>query len=403
MIYAYNARTGLVADPFDIKSALALYDLDSIEFVHSRRTDSLAVVAWSPALVLVSFRGTSSITNILADLRAWLVVHPPPRRAHCRLRGRPRVHKGFLDSWTAGGFNQQVLKLISDVLSLPGYDRSTMRVLVTGHSLGGAIAQLAAFEISSTLKVGPCRVSCYTLGCPKVGNRAFACEYHRAVPDTWHVVNDLDVVARTPELLWYKRAGRRVVMNAKGDMIVEPVYVEFKFLSLMPAKVSVAHHLLAGYKRSVSAVASAQLVHGRGIPGHRLAVQKLLKKAHITKLLGLTEAGSCDLNSLIWPGRFRRSRGQLSTQRLASETLTDPTSTVDELEGVGMGDCMSLLHALYKAVKCWIAGLRGIDCDLDCDEEQSFEMGDRLGGGGGNGPTEKAIIMPGVGVCLYKG
>lgn len=46
-------------------------------------------------------------------------------------------------------------------------------------------------------------------------------------PDTWHVINDQDVVAKAPKfLVLYKRSGQRVIINANGDMIVRPTSIE---------------------------------------------------------------------------------------------------------------------------------------------------------------------------------
>ena len=45
-----------------------------------------------------------------------------------------------------------------------------------GHSLGGALAQLAAHDMHTKFKHGwpGLWISCYTLGSPRDGNRAFA-------------------------------------------------------------------------------------------------------------------------------------------------------------------------------------------------------------------------------------
>jgi len=60
-----------------------------------------------------------------------------------------------------------------------------------GHSLGGALATLAALEARracpDTTKLD---ISCYTFGAPRTGNHAFAREYNAAVPDTWGIIND---------------------------------------------------------------------------------------------------------------------------------------------------------------------------------------------------------------------
>ena len=65
--------------------------------------------------------------------------------------------------------------------------------MLSGHSLGGALAQLAAHDIATaareqmTLRI---KVICYTYGSPRVGNHSFAREYDKLVPHTWHLVND---------------------------------------------------------------------------------------------------------------------------------------------------------------------------------------------------------------------
>ena len=62
----------------------------------------------------------------------------------------------------------------------------------TGHSLGGALAQLAAHDIAvAAVEQGmDIRIGCYTYGSPRVGNHAFAREFDKVVPHCWHVIND---------------------------------------------------------------------------------------------------------------------------------------------------------------------------------------------------------------------
>ncbi len=60
-----------------------------------------------------------------------------------------------------------------------------------GHSLGGALASLAAFDIQRQCPcLKPLDVSCYTFGAPRVGNHAFARQYDAVVPDTWNIINN---------------------------------------------------------------------------------------------------------------------------------------------------------------------------------------------------------------------
>jgi predicted lipase len=68
----------------------------------------------------------------------------------------------------------------------------SLQVFVTGHSLGGALANLAAFDIKKALEWSKkeTRVICYTFGAPRTGNHAFADDYNQVVPDTWSIIND---------------------------------------------------------------------------------------------------------------------------------------------------------------------------------------------------------------------
>ena len=59
-----------------------------------------------------------------------------------------------------------------------------LQVLITGHSLGGALATLAAYDITRAAEEQcPIKVHCmvYTFGAPRVGNHAFARDYRHKV------------------------------------------------------------------------------------------------------------------------------------------------------------------------------------------------------------------------------
>ena len=56
-----------------------------------------------------------------------------------------------------------------------------------GHSLGGALATLAGYDIARACPGA--HVSCYTFGAPRAGNHACAREFDRVLPDNWSVIN----------------------------------------------------------------------------------------------------------------------------------------------------------------------------------------------------------------------
>jgi len=76
------------------------------------------------------------------------------------------VHTGFLGAYNVAA--NEVLSLVAGQLkSYPSY-----KVVVTGHSLGGAVASLAAVSIKSAHPNVALKL--YTYGQPRTGNAAFA-------------------------------------------------------------------------------------------------------------------------------------------------------------------------------------------------------------------------------------
>lgn len=71
------------------------------------------------------------------------------------------------------------------------------QIHVTGHSLGGALAVVAALDIKATFG----RVEqLYTYGQPRVGNQHFADYLTSQVPNGYHVVHYADIVPHLPPL-----------------------------------------------------------------------------------------------------------------------------------------------------------------------------------------------------------
>ena len=282
--YDYNAKDGSVKDPADMATAMSLYGLKHVEFLKEAALDANALLAWSNRIVLLSSRGTYSTRNLWADLKIWRVAHPPERGSYW-LGTQPLVHRGFLQCWISRSFNTRVLESVKRAVKVGG---PNMRVLITGHSLGGAVAQLAAFDIKEYCGLNSGQIAVYTFGCPRVGNYAFAEEYEHRIPNTWHVVNNLDAVARSPKLwILYKQTCKRVVINSKGDIIVDPMFLEFKLMSLYIMRVKVADHTLMAYRKALATVLRVQFVEHKGFPGSVMAMQQLLRKGQLTQVLDL--------------------------------------------------------------------------------------------------------------------
>lgn len=148
----------------------------------------------SDRTAFVAFRGTDSWKDALMD--AAVVKRTLPF-----MQGTDpdaRVHAGFFAQYRAA------VDAVREYLSRHP-DRS--RTVVTGHSLGGAVATLCAALLRDELGEARCR--CYVFGCPRVGNSAFVSRVDELL-DLRRFVVGYDPVASLPTRARWRHAGRRV-------------------------------------------------------------------------------------------------------------------------------------------------------------------------------------------------
>lgn len=160
-------------------------------------------------LIVLAFRGSHSLSNWISNInilfKDWSLC------SGCR------VHAGFLESWTATR-NDVAAPLKAAVAANPGYP-----IVATGHSLGAAVATLAAAELRTQgYNVGlvSTKPRCptmglavqetspvltrrqYTYGSPMVGNNAFATFVTNQSGGNYRVTHANDIVPKLPGLLF---------------------------------------------------------------------------------------------------------------------------------------------------------------------------------------------------------
>jgi len=144
------------------------------------------------AVVELAFRGSANLGNWLANFTCELVT--------CRLQAGGKVHSGFQDSYLMlrGALLDHIRQDIQQLVT------TETRVLlkVTGHSLGGALAMLAAYDLSQLLSADAsfvtCETSVATFGSPRLGDQEFKESYNRVVRHTARFVNKFDPVPWLP-------------------------------------------------------------------------------------------------------------------------------------------------------------------------------------------------------------
>jgi len=108
--------------------------------------------------IIVSYRGSENIQNWVTNLS--FVRETYPNCDGCS------VHKGFYNA------EQEVFPQIADEVAKLSAAHPSFSIVVTGHSLGAALATLTALGLAPLY--GASRVKLYNYGCPRMFNQAGA-------------------------------------------------------------------------------------------------------------------------------------------------------------------------------------------------------------------------------------
>lgn len=151
-------------------------------------------VAANAPLALVSFRGSANINNWIDNISFGKTS---PYSAH----KSAALHSGF---WSA--YNNLKAGMISGLQTAISKS-GAKAIILTGHSLGCAIAQLAALDLKLNPSFSALKIGVYGQGCPRVGDANYAALYASKVDVTFREVRQADVVAHLPPVLMGFRHG----------------------------------------------------------------------------------------------------------------------------------------------------------------------------------------------------
>lgn len=156
-----------------LKRALEQVGLSLVEPLSANATQ--AFVASNSKIAVLSFRGTEAdrMKDIRADAKATQATCPTGQRVH-------------------SGFMQQYDDISSDLQT--ALDRPEVKgkpLFITGHSLGGAVATIAARRLDVERQLA----ACYTFGSPRVGTESWVGQIKTPI---YRIVNSADPVPIVP-------------------------------------------------------------------------------------------------------------------------------------------------------------------------------------------------------------
>jgi predicted lipase len=145
----------------------------------------------SASILFICFQGSSGGKDWKDNLRFWKtgkLVAP------FATKGDIRIHSGFYDQY------YEVHDTIRDIVETALETEKIKGVVFCGHSLGGALATLAAVDIQFNYDVD---IALLTFGSPRVGNKAFALSTNKRIPQSLRFVLRNDMVTKVPFLGFY--------------------------------------------------------------------------------------------------------------------------------------------------------------------------------------------------------
>ena len=161
----------------------------------------------------LAFRGTDELTDVFTDLN----LH---RTRLFDDDSSILVHTGFLNY-----FNELKTQIEAE---LKASAKNFHTIQVTGHSLGGAIATIAAGYLGravnkpsqEVVKFKPIdktkkRIVCHTIGSPRVGNQHFVNWFHTQVDESMRIANDDDPITLFPISCLYTHVSEAICVTDK--------------------------------------------------------------------------------------------------------------------------------------------------------------------------------------------
>ncbi|WOL17826.1 hypothetical protein Cni_G26619 [Canna indica] len=170
-------------------------DFEMIELVVDVQNCLQAFVGVDPYLksIIIAFRGTQeySLRNWIEDL-FW-------KQLDLNYPGMPdaMVHHGFYSAYHNTTLRHGILNAVHRAIEMYG----NIQVLVTGHSMGGALASFCALDLA--VNHGMKDIQLITFGQPRIGNAAFVHYFIKHVPHTVRVTHANDIVPHLPPYYSY--------------------------------------------------------------------------------------------------------------------------------------------------------------------------------------------------------
>ncbi len=137
--------------------------------------------------IFLAFRGSDSKDDWRSNIQFRQQIYPYGDESKTDVR----LHRGFMAAYFA------VRDRVLDVMK----QHPSATVIVTGHSLGGALATVAALDVQYNITQHTQQpLAVYSFGAPRVGNAALVESFEQRVPHSYRYVYGHDLVTHIPRV-----------------------------------------------------------------------------------------------------------------------------------------------------------------------------------------------------------
>ena len=148
------------------------------------KTETQFFIALSSKQLMIAVRGTEP-----TKWKDWLQDAKTEQVDFSGNKSHGQVHKGFFQGFSF--VKEKINEFLSDK------NVNNKEIIITGHSLGGAIATLTAAWLSDDPQCKSSKIMLYTYGSPRVGNKTFYNYFSKRII-YFRCVNDKDLVTNVP-------------------------------------------------------------------------------------------------------------------------------------------------------------------------------------------------------------
>jgi len=134
---------------------------------------------------IIIFRGTQRTTEWIGDILLF-----------------QKGYEGFANSKIHSGFANIYKDLAQQTREIASQLNPSLPCYISGHSLGSALATLAAVDIALKVPKLKEQIRLYTYGGPRVGNPNFAQMHSQMVPNSYRIFNLADSIPLSPPTIF---------------------------------------------------------------------------------------------------------------------------------------------------------------------------------------------------------